>query len=348
MIYFEKISVPTLKGTFNSNLFIVSAIDDSSAPDDNNCNGFLKSTVYNKQLCKSSARLFYKEIRTDTGYSAIKNAHVLRDATAELAFLRQASGCEFIIQLAAEIDLGVSGLGLVLELAHCNFHELYMKTDASGIARVISLKLFGGRDNYVNFLRVFEGFLTNVAAFLKQRALVYCDWKFENILCFHQNVNELRDLRFKLSDFGSVLTADTPMLNPNNINQLYSSPTFAKANKEIIPTHHDDCVSICYMFYKLNCKQFPWEQDYNLSPAPTQDDIDFILVFTAFLKTCPLFKLKTTSSDMIYWPSGDIFSALEQIDNGQAGVYHANGEANAILLPKKRAICAVRQKRKAV
>ena len=335
MIYFKKKNPVVLKGSFNSNLFIVTVV----SVDTSKAEIIKSSSSVDTDLCTPNTLLFYKEVRTDTKYSAVKNAHVLRDASAELAFLKQASGCEFIVKLAAEIDLGVKGVGLVLELAHCNFQEMYMKTDSSGIASVISPGLFGGRDNYVNFLRVIEVFLTRVATFLEQQSLVYCDWKFENILCFHSDVNA-KNLLFKLSDFGSVLTADTPIVNPNNVNQLYSSPTFAKANREIVPTYADDHVSMCYMFYKLNHKRFPWEQDYNLSATPSADEIDFILVFTAFMKTCPLFKLKT--HDVIYWPSGKIFQALGA---ARSGVGSGGGSDEEFILPRKRTSAPFKLKR---
>lgn len=309
-MFFLKTNPIALQGTFNSNLFIVIAVDASSAPTQDL---ILKPAGEPTIACQEGQTFFYKEVRTDKTYSATKNAHVLRDARAELSILKRASTddnvCAYVVKLIAEIDLGMCGVGLVLEMAHCNFQQMYMKV-SNGIAQVLATSVFGGRDNYLVFLRTVADFFIKVATYLQDQSLVYCDWKFENILCFHTNILTTTPV-LKLSDFGSALTANTPIANPNNVNQLYSSPTFSRANTEIIPSFVDDHISICYLFYKLNHQRLPWELDYNVPVPATNDTVEFIMALTSFMKSHPLFRIKTTGDNIMMWPDHKIFHIFD-------------------------------------
>jgi serine/threonine protein kinase len=260
------------------------------------------------------ATLFYKEVRTDETSSAEKNTHVKQEAATELAVLncaRQAAGAsEFIVRLAAEIDMGISGVGLVLELAHCDFRDMYFSSNVDKELVLLPRDKFGGAANVLTFLKTLERFFTQVADYLRKQSLVYCDWKFENILCFHTTPVAV-NYHFKLTDFGAALAANVSVTNPNNTNPMFASPSFARANPTIRPTFSDDYKSISYMFYKLNYKRLPWEINYNVSKLD-EAMLNSIIAHTGFLKTWLPTQLNIYDASLTYWPArtNEIFHVL--------------------------------------
>lgn len=248
----------------------------------------------------TSAALFYKEVISGASYDAKKNGHVLRDGIVELDILKQVREGDAVVALIAYVNMGLRGIGIVLEPARANFSEMYFA---------------GG--NYVpaaDFLIVCETFFKNVLDFLERQKIVYCDWKFENILCFHPTRTTVAaDVRLKLADFGSALPAGVPVPNPRNVNQMFGAPTFAHSVETVVPAHSDDHVSVCYLFYKLNGVRLPWELAYEFrDQAPTQAELTEMICFSNFLKIYKLVGI-CKASDLTHWPQDARFGAVRRM-----------------------------------
>lgn len=285
---FDKFKIPC---SFNSSLYVVSLTKD---PTDNK--------VTECYTLEEDKHFFLKEMIAGKQCSPEKNSRVINDAQTEVCFLREALQKKvnsFIVELIGTIDYGITNRGIILELAQCNFNDMYFEKTGS----LITHDQFGGHAAYIKFLKHMETFFINVLEFLKASSLVYCDWKFDNILCFH--INPKDDPQIKLSDFGSVLSANIATVNPHNINQLYCSPNLASCQKYITPQYSDDYKSVSFLFYKLNGKRLPWEIEYNVQVA---GDVTGVLALTTLLKVMDLTKLKFKG--LPYWPSDPIFNVL--------------------------------------
>lgn len=297
--------IPT--GQFGSNLFIVRAVLKTKAP---NNTFYLPS---NSQELEEDKYYFYKEIVYDASGSAARNSRINNDAIVELQMLRAAKERNFnmIVRLITQIDLGVGrGFGIILELAKASLFQMYFN---SKTREILPVKNFGSQENYIAFLHHMEMFFVSILNFLQSIEMVYCDWKPENILCFHDRIDcDTLSLRFKLADFGSAQRANVPIQNPKNVNQLFGSKSFAPFIELVTPQFKDDWISVCYLFYKLNGLKLPWELNYTNMPAqPTENDLNFVFSLTAFFKTHPLFNLNPTQY-AVYWPSQKYFGVFKE------------------------------------
>lgn len=182
-----------------------------------------------------------------------------------------------------------------------------------------------GSIEHRQFLKHVEKFFIGVLAHLhKTLKRVYCDWKFDNILCF-EDVNDANNSnhdgnkskavtaaaaaavsqfpRLKLTDFSSVQQNKIDIINPKNCNQLFTPLTLCGALTSICPVFEDDYKSVCYLMYKLNGKTLPWE---NLS-VPTIIN-EFHYLTCALLKNSAEFPLSLDS--LVYWPTSYPFTFL--------------------------------------
>lgn len=146
-------------------------------------------------------------------------------------------------------------------------------------------------------LERFAKFFIAVLTFLETEKIVYCDWKFENILVFDEKMESPSAL--KLCDFGAIQNDGVKVLNPQNCNPLFSSPYLTTCQTTITPSCRDDWISVCYLFYKLNGKILPWEHLQNI---PNKD---FIFTTVLYQKTSPAYKLDFENT--IYWPDQKYF-----------------------------------------
>ncbi|TXH07019.1 MAG: protein kinase family protein [Candidatus Moraniibacteriota bacterium] len=154
-----------------------------------------------------------------------------------------------------------------------------------------------GSDAHIRFLRdCCEPFFREALQFMHHTVKrVYCDWKFDNILCFDGQAGPFP--RLKLADFSSVQQIGRPIVNPKNCNQAYTPPTLCAELDKICPCPEDDYVSVRYLFAKLNGLQLSWE-----AVARTIDEMTSVhYIMIALLKTelfTPFDVEKT-----IYWPA---------------------------------------------
>lgn len=187
----------------------------------------------------------------------------------------------------------------------------------------------GNQDEYRNFLKRCERFFTNCLDYLKQKRIVYCDWKFENILCFATPTTTtlglastsssqtpkqiLNNLHLKLADFGSIQSFNTPIKNPQNINIVFTSPNLSPVLNEICPIYKDDCKSVCYMFFILNNEKLPWLHD-NISVEFNKFYTKHVLCSKINIDKLNFRKnINLLNADYNYWPpiTNEYFQYLE-------------------------------------
>ena len=130
---------------------------------------------------------------------------------------------------------------------------------------------------------------------------MFCDWKFENILIFDETLSA--DNAIKLCDFGAIQHCNVEIVNPQNFNPLFSSPYLS--TPKIKPKFRDDWISVCYLFYKLNGFDLPWEI------VTSGRDKDYILSLVLLLKmsSATTIDLKKT----IYWPADKFFDLYKLV-----------------------------------
>lgn len=199
-----------------------------------------------------------------------------------------ANAGQFIVKIIASIEnIFANNCGLVMEKAECDL-QYYLD------------HLAEPTNQREDFFKRFEAFFTNVLNFLKSESVVYCDWKFENILVFNKCLAAPDSI--KLCDFGSIQHAGTEIKNPKNFNVMFTSPYLSK--DVITPCFKDDWISACFMFYKLNGQILPWEiTTAGQNKALVYDQVLFL-------------KISDTSSidlnKCIYWPRTNHFFNLSE------------------------------------
>lgn len=225
------------------------------------------------------------------------------EITQELEILKQPN--PHVISLIA-FTSSLDRVQIVMEYATGGtMRERYFP---SKVAEFGTLKLDNdyviGSDEHKQFLRHVEKFFLGILAHLhKTLKRVYCDWKFDNILCIEENGAKFP--RLKLTDFSSVQQNEIDIINPKNCNQLFTPLTLCGVLPKTCPVYKDDYKSVCYLMYKLNGKILPWE---NLSELPIINDFHYLTC--AMLKNSQLFPIPT--KQLVYWPSSYPFSYLNK------------------------------------
>lgn len=201
----------------------------------------------------------------------------------------------FIVKLVGTIEnTFANDCGIIMEMA---------KSDAQSFLDDHRAKSL----DCVYLLRRFEQFFFKVLSFLESSGVVYCDWKFENILIFDDTLETLDAI--KLCDFGAIQRDGVKILNPQNYNPFFSSPFLD--GESITPRFRDDWISVCYLFYKLNEKDLPWETLSVQQICPAQDT-KAILETVRFLKVFKLTQLDL-KSNIKYWPKNNKYFEITDL-----------------------------------
>lgn len=215
---------------------------------------------------------------------------------------------DFLVMLLANVSsIDSYHNGMVIEKA-----QMDSKTFLSKIEKELDFHL------KLQLIELFSLFFEQVLNFLENENLVYGDWKFDNILCFFEiDVDDKtnnyliyllknRNIKIKLTDFGSIMKNNSTIENKNNINIIYGSSSFSNIFKTIYPTFKDDWISVCYMMYEIvEGKQLPWSM--MCSDIDNINEIDDIKIEIDNLKTNPLIFLKVNEQ---LWPNGKHFKFL--------------------------------------
>ena len=146
-------------------------------------------------------------------------------------------------------------------------------------------------------------FFTTVVNFLLKNKIVYCDWKFENIMVFYADTSAIQ---LKLADFGSVQVEGERLKNVSNINAYFTSPNLCKTFVEICPRVFDDCKSICYLFCILNKIELPW---HHMCTHTSNVKINVILATITNMK----YQTKEyfiDTSKAIVWPNFELYATV--------------------------------------
>lgn len=288
-------------GSFNCKLSIIRLVKNaSSLPTSTNVVNYIREKYEDDvDMLDENMHYFMKVIKIDPKIpNPSRNSRILTDARIERDVLLKARRDDknnFIVKLIAFCDVDETPSAtssLVLELANGNFLETFMQIRHS----VCELKHQTNQKTHQQLLIAFTQFLINVLDYLESIGVVYCDWKFENILCFSSSNNEI----FKLSDFGSCQTENVEIDHPKNINQVYCSPNFYINNKTITPTHYDDCLSASYLLFKVNGRRLAWEIEFD-----PPFNLERITTLVNALKIMPETRLKVNhpiNKELIYWP----------------------------------------------
>jgi hypothetical protein len=235
------------------------------------------------------------------GESIIKNS--------EIELLKKAKTKNFnnlIVEIIADY-IGVFDIDnrIVLEMSSCTMQDYFFEP----LSYKLKKKNFISLNEYKGFLEYMAcNFFKEILNFLIKENIVYCDWKFDNILVFASNNNDDKciygDIKnIKLTDFGSVLKNRLKIKNINNINIYFSSPYLSKIFEHITPTHFDDCKAVSYLLYKLNGKNLPWQ---NISLNIVDKKISKETMRQSYIEITHqkidrnIYYLKT--DDLLYWP----------------------------------------------
>ena len=234
-----KLSDLSIIGSFNCKLQTISLRKQTNA---NSLNIQFFDTNEVDDLIQTKNILVLKEINLNPmPGDANRNSRVFIDAANEIDFLKNArkDGKNFIVKFIGEFnnvnEQNITiGKSIILEKAQCNLLEMYFE-EVDSVYMLKARKQFESADsskrnstseNYHVFLKTTCEFFQTVLEYLKSKGIVYCDWKLENILCFHERPSDVPIL--KLADFGSCQKANVEINHPKNINPIYSSPSFCQ------------------------------------------------------------------------------------------------------------------------
>lgn len=232
---------------------------------------------------KCAPRLFMKSWERD---GAAEYGNMMQ----ELEILRAARDhSDYIVELVAS-HVSPKSIHIILEMASGTMHSRYFPAGAlvlDGGAAV-------GSDAHLSFLKeCCAPFFERALSFLHDVvARAYCDWKFENILCFDIGAAHPR---LKLADFGAAQQLDKTIPNPKNFNQAYTPATLCAELETVTPCKDDDYACVSNLFVKLNGLQLPWE-----AVAATITEMTSLHYLTIALLKTSLFKFD--SSKCLYWP----------------------------------------------
>ena len=102
--------------------------------------------------------------------------------SSEIEFLKRAKEKNvnsFIVMIVADrIDIFEMNNIIILEMSNSTLGDYCFDKNSTTIKKKHSI------ENYIEFLKQMHLFFINVANFLYDEGVVYCDWKFENILIF--------------------------------------------------------------------------------------------------------------------------------------------------------------------
>lgn len=240
---------------------LVDAAKESSSTGTIICFKDLTSGVADKLHSKLGKRFFMKSWLNDSP----RDCSNYGDFLQELEVLKLGASSKHVVHLIASA-VTPTKVQIVLELLPSTMQDEYF---FSGLAeeRLIGSNNVGCAEHKA-FLRHFAQFIKSVLAFLHTDIKrIYCDWKFDNILC-DKRPRTTQDLAaeqwnhvpvLKLADFGSVQKIGQEIANPRNCNQLYTPHTLCASLPTILPLVTDDLVSVSYLTYKLNGFRLPWE-----------------------------------------------------------------------------------------
>ena len=240
---------------------------------------------HKKSSKRGDKKFFMKSWNQDVEYGSMMQ---------ELEILRAGrNNCNCIVELVAS-HVSPKNIHIILELASGTMQSRYFSSGEL----VLNHRIVGA-DAHRKFLEeCCAPFFKNALHFLHRVVCrVYCDWKFDNILCFDTADGSFPQL--KLADFSSAQQIDKSIENPKNCNQAFTPASLCSELKTICPCIEDDYASVRYLFAKLNGLQLSWEQVGATIPSSGMTSFHYIVI--ALLKT-RLFNPIDTSK-CIYWPS---------------------------------------------
>ena len=282
----------------------------------------LKSWVFGKKIFV--CRLVNKNL-VKKDLLQISNMFILKEdieqCEIELLKLAKSKGLNKVIVEIIGDCIDVFKTKILLEMCNNTVQDYFFEKSSYSLQPKHLLK----KIEYKKFLVYMVGvFFRKVLSFLLSENIVYADWKFDNMLLFYGDSDQIYNsiVNVKLCDFGSVQKAGVEIRNVNNINPFFSSPYLNKIFETITPSHFDDFKSISYLLFVLNGKQLPWG-NININKNNSNDVfIDLIVNITNQKFQTDLYFLDT--SDCIYWPPAsenlscqdynlyDIFSCLNK------------------------------------
>ena len=217
----------------------------------------------------------------------------------ELEILRMANRTgqsNIVIELVAS-SVSLKNIHIIMELAsEGTMRSRYFPNGTLVLDNSATI----GSDQHVKFLReCCAPFFKNILSFLHTIVgRVYCDWKFDNILCCSNNDTKSAWPRLKLTDFGAAQQIGKAIVNPKKFNQAYTPITLCSELDMIVPRIEDDYDSVRFLFIKLNGQTLSWESVAETFPSPPKITSLHYLVI-ALLKS-DLFVFDP--SKCIYWP----------------------------------------------
>lgn len=217
----------------------------------------------------------------------------------ELEILRTANRnnqSNIIVELVAS-SVSLKNIHIIMELAtEGTMQSRYFSTGKLVLDNAAAI----GSDLHAKFLReCCAPFFKNALSFLHTIVgRVYCDWKFDNILCFEGASKSNAWPRLKLTDFGAAQQIGKAIANPKKCNQAYTPITLCSELDMIVPRIEDDYDSVRFLFMKLNGQTLSWESVAETFPPPSKITSLHYLVI-ALLKS-DLFEFD--QSKCIYWP----------------------------------------------